>query len=376
MPRRQPGDDAVALIVTPGYLPILGGMERECALLAQEFRRRGFRPVVITEQQGMDVPLRETMDGVEVVRIPSSLERSLGLQLRVAAQMARLVLCHRRASFAVVRTMTLPALAVGLLKALRLIRFPTLVTAETGRDVAALRELPLYGLSRRLAGAHDRLNGLSQANVDDLRAGGFAERKITAIPNGIDTSAWQRTATPERVDRLLFLGRLDPEKGVFELVEAFARVHTAHPSLRLTFAGQGPAREELRERVEQHGLGDAVEFTGRVEYKQLGALFGRTDCVVLPSYSEGMPLSILEAAAHHQVLVVSDVGDIRRLFGDRIYICPIRDPEGLARVLQRVVQEAPRTDYEDIVASVSISTVAETMLGHLGVPRPPARAAT
>jgi glycosyltransferase involved in cell wall biosynthesis len=376
MPRPQPGDDPVALIVTPGYLPILGGMERECALLAQEFIRRGFRPVVITEQQGMDVPLRETMDGVEVVRIPSSLERSLALQLRVAARMAWLVLRHRGASFAVVRTMTLPALAVGLLKALRLIRFPTLVTAETGRDVSALRELPLYGVSRRLAGAHDRLNGLSQANVADLRAGGFPERKITAIPNGIDTSSWQRTATPERVERLLFLGRLDPEKGVFELVDAFARVQAGHPSLWLTFAGEGPARQELRSRVAEHGVDDAVEFAGRVEYEDLGDLFARTDCVVLPSYSEGMPLSILEAAAHHQVLVVSDVGDIRRLFGDRIHICPIRDAEGLAAVLERVVTESPRTDYEDIVDSVSIQTVAETMLDHLGAPTSGARAAT
>ena len=376
MPRPQPGDDPVALIVTPGYLPILGGMERECALLAQEFRRRGFRPVVITEQQGMDVPLRETLDEVEVLRIPSSLERSLALQLRVAARMAWLVLRHRRASFAVVRTMTLPALAVGLLKALRLIRFPTLVTAETGRDVSALRELPLYGVSRRLAGAHDRLNGLSRANVDDLRAGGFPERKITSIPNGIDTSSWQRTATPDRVERLLFLGRLDPEKGVFELADAFARVQAGHPSLRLTFAGEGPARQELRSRVAEHGVDDTVEFAGRVEYEDLGDLFARTDCVVLPSYSEGMPLSILEAAAHHQVLVVSDVGDIRRLFGDRIHICPIRDAEGLAEVLERVVDETPRTDYADIVESVSIHTVAETMLGQLGVPRTPARAAT
>jgi glycosyltransferase involved in cell wall biosynthesis len=375
MRRPQPGDDPVALIVTPGYLPILGGMERECALLAQEFRRRGYRPVVITEQQGMDVPLSETMDGVGVIRIASSLERSLALQLRVAARMAWLVLRHRRASVAVVRTMTLPALAVGLLKLLGLVPFPTLVTAETGQDVTALRELPLYGVSRRLAGAHDRLNGLSQANVDDLRAGGFPEHKITAIPNGIDTAPWDRTSTPERVEHLLFLGRLDPEKGVFELMEAFARARGGHPDLRLTFAGVGPALDGLRSRVTAYGL-DAVEFAGRVEYEQLGDLFARTDCVVLPSYSEGMPLSILEAAAHHQVLVVSDVGDIKALFGDRIHICPIRDAEGLAEVLERVATEPPRTDYAEIVERVSIQTVAQTMLEVLGVPTTAGRGAT
>jgi glycosyltransferase involved in cell wall biosynthesis len=372
MPRPAP----VALIVSPGYLPILGGMERECALLAQEFLRRGFKPVVITEQQGMDVPRRESLDGVEVVRIPSSLQRSLGLQLRVAAQMAWLVLrLRRRAAFAIVRTMTLPALAVGLLKALRLVSFPTLVTAETGRDVAALRELPLYGISRRLASAHDRLNGLSQANVDDLRAGGFPEDRITAIPNGIDTSAWHRTSDPERVEHLLFLGRLDPEKGVFELAEAFAEVRARHPELRLTFAGEGPARDDLRRRCDELGTADAVDFRGRVEYEDLGDLFAQTQCVVLPSYSEGMPLSILEAAAHRQVLVVSDVGDIRRMLGDRVHICPIRDAPGLAEVLERVVSaERPAADYADLVEAVSIEHVADAMLDRIGAPRAAAAA--
>ena len=369
MPPASTADGPVALIVTPGYLPLLGGMERECALLAHEFGRRGFTPVVITEQQGLQVPRREFLDGVEVLRIPSTVERSLSLQLRVAVQMARLVLrFRRRAAFAIVRTMTLPALTVGLLKKLRLLRIPTLVTAETGFDVAALRELPLYPVSRALAGAHDCLNGLSQANVDDLLAGGFPDGKISSIPNGVDTSAWQRTTGPDRVEHLLFLGRLDPEKGIFELVDAFTDVRGRHPGLALTFAGEGPARAGLEARCRQSGIADAVDFIGRVPYEQLGELFGRTDCLVLPSYSEGMPLSILEAAAHHRVLVVSDVGDLRRLFGDRINLCPARDAAGLAAVLERVVStRRPEVDYADALAKVSIESVAEAMLDRLGV---------
>ena len=369
MPRASPAADPVALIVTPGYLPLLGGMERECALLAHEFRRRGFAPVVITEQQGLRVPRHEVLDGVEVLRIPSTLERSLSVQLRVAAQMARLVLrFRRRAAFAIVRTMTLPALAVGLLKKLRLLPFPTLVTAETGFDVTALRELPLYPVSRALAGAHDCLNGLSQANVADLRAGGFPDAKIGSIPNGVDTSAWQGTAAPDRVEHLLFLGRLDREKGVFELVEAFADVRSRHPQLRLTFAGEGPARGDLEARCDELGIANAVDLIGRVPYEQLGELFERTDCLVLPSYSEGMPLSVLEAAAHRLVLVVSDVGDVQRLFGDRVNLCPARDAAGLATVLDRVASTRhPKVDYADVLAAVSIESVAQTMLDRLGV---------
>ena len=183
----------VALIVTPQYLPLLGGMERECALLAAELRRRGWRPVIVTEQLGLDTPRLEESEGVRVHRIPSSPSRSLAVQLRVAARMAALVFRYRRvAAVAVVRTVTLPAVLVGLLKRLRLIGFPTLATAETGGvadDVVALAERPLFGVSRALVSSHDRLNGICQANVDHLRQYGFPGEKITFVPNDVSLVA-------------------------------------------------------------------------------------------------------------------------------------------------------------------------------------------
>src|SRR3954453_2812428 len=263
----------LALIVTPKYLPFLGGMERECALLAAELRRRGYEVVIVTEQLGLGTPLLEETGGVRVHRVPSSPQRSLRVQLAVAARMALLVLRYRRgAPFGIVRTATLPALLVGLLKKLRLIRFPTLVTAETGGvtdDVVALAERPLFGVSRALVSAPDRLNGLCQANVDHLREYGFPGGKIAFIPNGIDTSAWAASSPPERVRRFLFLGRLDPEKGLFELLEAFARVREQHPEVTLTIAGEGPALDELRARA-----GEGVSFAGRIPYEERGAGVG------------------------------------------------------------------------------------------------------
>jgi glycosyltransferase involved in cell wall biosynthesis len=362
----------VALIVTPKYLPFLGGMERECALLGAELRRRGWRPVIVTEQLGLDTPPLEDDGVLRVHRVRSSQRRTLRVQLLAAARMARVVLRYRRsAAFAIVRTATLPALLVGLLKKLRLVRFPTLMTAETGGvadDVAMLAERPLFPVSRALVASHDVLNGLCQANVDHLREHGFPEPKITMIPNGIDTAAWEATEAPVRVERFLFLGRLDPEKGLFELLDAFRAVRERHPGVRLTIAGEGQARDDLLSRIGELGLGDAVELVGLVPYEELGALFGSIDCVVLPSYSEGMPLSVLEAAAHHRVLIVSDVGDIPKLFGDRIRVVPPRDTAALAAAMAAAVEdESPGADYGDVVERVAIGTVAGQMLGELGV---------
>jgi glycosyltransferase involved in cell wall biosynthesis len=361
---------SVALIVTPRYLPLLGGMERECALLARQLRSLGWDTVVITEKLGMALPARQIEDGTTVLRVPSRPRRTAFVQLRVAAALAILLLRYRRrARFAIVRTFTLPAMVVGLLKAMRLIAFPTLVTAETGGeedDVVALERRPFFRFSRAIVARNDVLNGLCQSNVDHLHAAGFPAEKITKIPNGIDTSAWQTTSSPSSVARFLFLGRLEAAKGVYELIEAVHQLRREHPDVSLAVAGEGEARDDLERRCAELELTSTVRFLGRVPYETLGEVFRDSDCLVLPSYSEGMPLSVLEAAAHHRVLIVTEVGDIATLFGDRIRTCPPRDVPALVAAMDDAVRSAnPATEYGDIINDVSIERVADALVTQL-----------
>lgn len=362
----------MALIVTPQFLPLLGGMERECALLAREFARRGYEAVILTEDLGMGLPSSEREGAALVLRVPSSPTRSLGVQLRVALRIAWNVFrLRRRVAFAVVRTTTLPALVMGLLKLLRIARFPTLVTAETGGeedDVAALAQRPLFRASRLLVSANDALNGICRANVEHLHEHGFPEHKISEIPNGVDTSPFATAEPPSRVRRFLFLGRIETAKGVFELLDAVRSLTRRHPDVSLTVAGDGPSRRELEERATTLGLDGTVRFVGRVPYEQLGRLFSDTDCLVLPSHSEGMPLSVLEAAAHRRVMIISQVGDIPALFGSRIRTFPPRDARALEAAMEAAVEDpSPSADYHDVIELVGIGAVADRILGRLGV---------
>jgi glycosyltransferase involved in cell wall biosynthesis len=286
--------------------------------------------------------------------------------------MAVHVLRHRRsAAFAVVRTATVPGVLVGLLKALRLIRFPTLITAEEEHDIEALAHRPLFGVMRRLVSSHDVLNGLGRSNVEHLRRYGFPGSKITMIPNGIDTSAWETTTVPDHIERFLFLGRIDVTKGVFELVDAFAEVHARHPAVRLVIAGEGPALPALEARAAELGVESAVTFAGRVEYERLGDLFDAVDCLVLPSYSEGMPLSVLEAASHHRPLILTDVGDLRATFGESVRLCRPRDTAALAEAMEAAVSDpSPSANYDEVIERVGIGAVAGEILARLGVRAP------
>jgi glycosyltransferase involved in cell wall biosynthesis len=345
-------------------------MERECALLARQFRLLGWHTVVITERLGMPLPARHTEDGITVIRVPSTPRRTPFVQLRVAAILAVLLLRHRRrVRFAIVRTFTLPALVVGMLKAVRLISYPTLVTAETGGeedDVVALQGRSLFRFSRAIVAQNDVLNGLCQSNVDHMHAAGFPAEKVTMIPNGIDTTAWQTTSSPSAVRRFLFLGRIERAKGVYELIEAVDELRREHPDVSLAVAGEGDAREDLERRCEELGLTSSVRFLGRVPYETLGDVFGDCDCLVLPSYSEGMPLSVLEAAAHHRVLIVTEVGDVPTLFGNRIRTCPPRDAAALAAAMDDAVRSTDHaTEYDDIIHEVSIERVANALVTQL-----------
>jgi glycosyltransferase involved in cell wall biosynthesis len=139
----------------------------------------------------------------------------------------------------------------------------------------------------------------------------------------------------------------------------------------LTIAGEGPAVEELRARA-----GDGVALAGRIPYEQLGAVFDAHDCMVLPSYSEGMPLSVLEAAAHRRAMIITDVGDIRRLFGSSVRLVPVRDAEALTAAMRAAVDEgAPAADYGEVIRRVSIANVTDEILDALGV-RASSRSAT
>jgi glycosyltransferase involved in cell wall biosynthesis len=140
-------------------------------------------------------------------------------------------------------------------------------------------------------------------------------------------------------------------------------VREEHPDVTLTIAGEGPALQELRAFA-----GDGVSFAGRIPYEELGAVFDAHDCMVLPSYSEGMPLSVLEAAAHRRAMIITDVGDIRALFGSAIRLIPVRDVEALTAAMSAAVaEETPSADYADVIERVSIEAVTAQILESLGV---------
>jgi glycosyltransferase involved in cell wall biosynthesis len=163
--------------------------------------------------------------------------------------------------------------------------------------------------------------------------------RIHLIPNGVDTSAFGPAPSPPANRRALavFVGRLDPQKNLFALLEAAAIVG----ELDLLFVGDGTQREQLRERARR--LGVNLELAGIVPHEDLPALLRRADLFVLPSHIEGHPKALLEAMSVALTCVGTDVEGIRTLLrdGETGILSPGTDAGSLAAALGRALADRP-----------------------------------
>jgi glycosyltransferase involved in cell wall biosynthesis len=353
------------LILTPGYLPLLGGMEQQCYLLASEFTRRGHSVTVLTEQTKPSIEKYEIRPEATVHRMSTG-GRSALTYLRLCMGITS-HLIKNKYSFIIIRTLTFPAIVVGLLKLLRAVTCPTFVTAETGGekdDIISLKTYPLSSFLIYLISQHDFLNSINSTNTQHYHELNFPENKLVNIPNGVDTSMSSNSIYPKCVNTFLFLGQMRNEKGLRELILAFSACLKDYPHIQLYLAGDGPETSYLENFIAEHNCSDSIHYLGRISQDKIDWFFHLGDCLVLPSYSEGMPLVVLEAAVRKKVIISTDVGDLKDLFGDQILFCEKRSVPSLERTMKKALSTdfTDKLEYEKIVTQVDIKDVARQYL--------------
>lgn len=156
-----------------------------------------------------------------------------------------------------------------------------------------------------------------------------------AIPTTVRRQA-PRPASPT----LLFLGHLLPDKGVYELVEAFARVARSVPELRLVLGGVGHGAQ-LRELAVKLGVQERVELPGWLGPEKKSAAFANSSIFLLPSYHEGMPMALLEAMSWGLPVIATPVGGIPQVVTHEAngLLVPPRDVAALTAAITRVLQD-------------------------------------
>ncbi|MGQ1909051.1 glycosyltransferase family 4 protein [Marinifilum sp. RC60d5] len=162
---------------------------------------------------------------------------------------------------------------------------------------------------RYMINSSDLLICLSQ-KWKDFFTETFYPKRIEILNNMVLPPVNTDRIESKRKFRLFFLGLIGDNKGIFDLLEVIAENKEQFGKLLiLKVAGNGEIIR-LEKRIKELGIDKIVQFQGWVDSKKKEELFRSSDALILPSYKEGLPLSILEAMSYGLPIISSDVGGI------------------------------------------------------------------
>ncbi len=211
----------------------------------------------------------------------------------------------------------------------------------------------------------DRIVAATQAELAQLQWLYQADtRKVVVVPPGVDVSrfypipkdeAKEYIGVPPCDRMLLFVGRIEPLKGLDTLIEAIGQMRNAglfiDQPICLTVIGGDPdvspeamsaEMARLKALRERSGVGDLVTFIGKRDQDTLPYYYSAAEAVVMPSYYESFGMVALEAMACGTPVVASEVGGLAFLVQDGVtgYTVPVDEPGALAEKLTVLIEDA------------------------------------
>lgn len=161
------------------------------------------------------------------------------------------------------------------------------------------------------------------------------EKKIIVLPNAIEIP--KEISLDYSGQNLLFLGRLCKEKGLYELLDAVKELKVEFPDLHLYLGGVW-VEEELEKKAE--ACGDFVHYLGWINIQKKDAYLRKCNIFVLPTYFEGLPMSLLEGMAYGCACVATEVGGIPHVMTNRKdgVIIQAKNVQALKNALRELLQ--------------------------------------
>jgi glycosyltransferase involved in cell wall biosynthesis len=250
------------------------------------------------------------------------------------------------------------------------------VSVSHGWTAATWKVRRYEALDRKLLRWMDAVVCVSRGQAEKVRRAGVPEAILAVIQNAVGGDAF---TTPDAATRAEMAGwfdeppqwivgaagRFSPEKGFAVLVEAAASVTRTHPQAGFVLFGDGPLRTDLEQRIAERGLLGRFVLAGFRE--DLGRFLPNLDLGVLSSFSEGLPVILLESAAAGVPVVATSVGGIPEVIqdGETGFLVPSGDAGSLASRIRDLLdngahrQAMGRAARERVRREFSFSTMGQ-----------------
>lgn len=222
-----------------------------------------------------------------------------------------------------------------------------------GKRFGAVRDaddLAVKEIERLAAGEADLVlvnsNALRQEMLEHY---GAPQGRIGLLPGGVNTTTFSALQSPARLaafreclagnDEILvtYVGRLDPEKGIDTLINAFAEAKRMIPALKLAIAGSGDLQATILQHINQLHLNDSIQLPGYLQGEVLKHFYGISDIHVCPSHYEPFGLVALEAMAAGAAVIVSDTGGLTDIVGGKDHGIKV-EPRNIGKLAEALIK--------------------------------------
>lgn len=198
---------------------------------------------------------------------------------------------------------------------------------------------------------------------DWARKLGAPSDRVIHIPNPVDLSRFKpvyRSIDSQPV--LLFVGRLEPDKGGLDLIRAMPYIVSECPAVKLIMVGDGSRGQEWLSLRDRLGLKQSVDFVGRVPFEELSDYYSRSHLFVVPFSKQGAGMSVaaMQALACGLPVICGNVGDMDELIqdGSNGFFVPSRNTQALGKVIVKILKDNSLYERLSINAISSVTYIS------------------
>lgn len=328
------------LIITEGYYPYTGGLEKLVTEVAQGLNEKDtYEVTVLTAIREDKEPFQKDVNGVKICYLPLNISHGKIAFVKefFSARKFMKDMLNKQFDFISIQYMGYFATIFCTIKT----NIPYMISIH-GNDITGNQGVGVKFIQKRIINRAKGIisNSYYLAGELENKLSISIMNKVHIIWNGINLKNYRAVERLPDKKIVVSVGRFVYKKGFDVLIEAFATVVKHFPDAKLVMAGDGVEKQKCIELSENLGINKNVIFLGQVSNSSISQVFSKGRLFVCPSRNEPFGIVVLEAMAMGLPVIVTKSGGVREIVEDNKYgyMVPVEDKNAMARGIMEFLE--------------------------------------